>query len=92
MIRHLKETALSSRHVLIAGPSGSGKELAAKALAGLMEDSGGPLIAHNAAHFASQEEAATTLFGVGPRVFSGVDARAGLIEKAFGGTLFRTGP
>lgn len=90
-IRLLREAALSSRHCLVTGPSGTGKEIAARALAEMMETRGQNcriIISHNAARFASEEEAATTLFGVGPRVFSGVDSRPGLIEEAQGGVLF----
>ena len=90
LIRSMREAARSSRHVLLVGPSGSGKELAAHALAQLLGAPGQPLhlLAHNAARFSSEEEAASTLFGVGPRVFSGVDPRPGLIEQAADGALF----
>ena len=46
------------------------------------------LVAHNAARFSSEEEATTTLFGVGNRVFSEVRERRGLLEEAQGGVLF----
>ncbi len=90
LIQALREAALSSRHVLLAGPSGTGKELSARALASMMGRKGSPLslLAHNAARFSSEEEAAATLFGVASRVFSSVDARPGLIEQASGGVLF----
>ncbi|MCP4641965.1 MAG: FHA domain-containing protein, partial [bacterium] len=90
LLQALREAAMSERHVLLAGPTGTGKELAANALASMMGKSGAPLmvVAHNAARFASAEEAASTLFGVGPRVFSEVDARPGLLEQAGGGVLF----
>ena len=91
LIRRLREAAASSRHCLLAGPSGSGKEMAARALTAMMTEDGNRercVLSHNAARFASEEEAATTLFGVASRVFSGVDARPGLIEEAGGGVLF----
>jgi transcriptional regulator with AAA-type ATPase domain len=46
------------------------------------------ILAHNAARFSSKEEAATTLFGVGKRIFSNVDERPGFLEQAHGGILF----
>ncbi len=90
LVRALREATESTRHVLLLGPTGTGKELAARVLCTLINGSADPLslVAHNCARFSSPEEATTTLFGVGPRVFSGVDARAGLIESAQGGVLF----
>lgn len=90
IIQDLKEAVLSGRHLLLAGPSGAGKELTARALTRLMGKPNSPLklVTHNAARFSSEEEAAATLFGVGTRVFSNVDERAGLIESARGGLLF----
>jgi two-component system nitrogen regulation response regulator NtrX len=86
----MREAAESSRHVLLSGPSGSGKELTARGLAALMGLPGPPLpfLAHNAARFSSEEEATSTLFGVAARVFSNVSARPGLIEEAGVGVLF----
>ncbi len=90
LVRQIEEAASSGRNILVAGESGTGKELAARAFARVMGKSGGPLPLweFNAARFASREEAASTLFGVVPRFFSGVDAREGLIEQATGGVLF----
>ncbi len=90
IIRDIHAALRSSRHVLIGGPSGSGKELAASAAASIIvePDSILPFIAHNAARFSSEEEAVTTLFGVDARVFSNVAARPGLIERANSGVLF----
>lgn len=89
ILRSLHEAAVSSRHVLLAGPSGSGKELAAKALSSMLGDTAPlPFVVQNCAQFASEEEASTSLFGVRQKVFSGVDARSGLIEAADGGILF----
>ncbi len=90
LLQNLLEASISARHVLLAGPSGSGKELAANALVHLMKSDDSPpkFVAHNAARFTSEEEAASTLFGVSAKVFSNVDPRPGLIEEANGGVLF----
>jgi DNA-binding NtrC family response regulator len=90
LVRILREAAESSRHIVLSGPSGTGKELAARALASMMAKCVAPLpmVAYNAARFASEEEATTTLFGVAQGVFSSVKARVGLIEQAHGGVLF----
>ncbi len=86
LLKDLEEAALSERHVLLAGPTGSGKELAANALAELLKRK--PFVVHNAARYTSEEELESTLFGVSRRTFSNVDERAGLIEQADRGILF----
>ncbi len=90
IIQGLLEAAHSNRHVLLTGPSGSGKELAAKALSHMLASGDVPLniLDYNAARFTSEDEATATLFGVTARVFSNVDPRPGLIEQAGGGILF----
>lgn len=85
LVTELSESARSERNLLLAGPSGSGKELAARAVAQLLERE---MLAHNAARFSSEEEAMTTLFGVGRQVFSNVRERTGYVEQADGGILF----
>ena len=85
LVMDLKEATASRRHLLITGPSGSGKELAARAVAKML---GKTVRVHNAARFTSEEEAMSTLFGVGRGVFSNVDARPGLIEQAKDNVLF----
>jgi DNA-binding NtrC family response regulator len=85
LVANLEECVMSSRHFLIAGPSGSGKELAAAAIAKMIEK---PLTIQNAARFSSEEEAMTTLFGVGEKIFSDVKERVGFIEESRMGVLF----
>jgi DNA-binding NtrC family response regulator len=87
ILMQLREASIASRHVLIAGPSGSGKELAAGAFAIMISAPEG-MLAHNCALFSSEEEATATLFGVEKRAFSNVDARPGLVERAGGAVLF----
>ncbi len=90
LIKNIRAATLSDRHVLLGGPSGSGKELISKAIASMMKNGKErfPVIAHNAARFSSEEEATATLFGVAKGAFSNVSPRPGLIEQAHGGVLF----
>jgi DNA-binding NtrC family response regulator len=91
LLAQAAEAASMSLHVLLSGQSGTGKELVARAFSHFFgEATGSPpgFVAHNCARFASEEEAMTTLFGVGPGVFSGVRERQGLLEEAAGGVLF----
>lgn len=91
VLSSLVESATIGRHILLSGASGTGKELAAHALSAMLasrNQSNGMIVAHNCARFANEEEATTTLFGVGRGVFSGVDARPGLLEQAEGGVLY----
>lgn len=87
----LREAAAIGKHLLLSGESGAGKELAARSFARLLSGQGRAnetFVAHNGARFTSEDEATAALFGVGTGVFSGVRARAGLIEQAMGGVLF----
>jgi len=85
LVEEIEEAVHSGRNLLVTGPSGCGKELAARAVAEL---AGRPLTVQNAARFASDQEAKTSLFGVGPKVFSDVKEREGYIAEAHGGVLF----
>jgi DNA-binding NtrC family response regulator len=83
----VRVAAATGRHLILHGESGTGKELCARWL-GRALGQGGAFVAHNCARAASADEAETTLFGVARGVFSGVEARAGLLEEAEGGVLF----
>lgn len=74
--------------VLISGPSGSGKELAAHAIHAQSSRRDGPFIAINCGALAP-ELIHAALFGHERGAFTGADkAKAGLIEAAHGGTIF----
>ena len=85
LLKEIRRYSNSHSHVLLSGPSGSGKELAAAALAKMSRRE---LIIHNVARLRSDSSAEATLFGVGPKVFTDVGERAGLIELADNKTLF----
>lgn len=85
--RQARQVAASDIHVLIRGESGTGKELFARFL---HRHSGKPpasFIAVNCAAF-PEDLLEAELFGVEKGVATGVDARAGLFERAHGGSLF----
>ena len=88
-INHLRQTiervGASHARVLIAGPSGSGKEIVARMIHASSDRASGPFIALNAATITPQSMEAE-LFGVedgssGPN-------RIGAFEEAHGGTLY----
>lgn len=87
LLRELDRVAASSLPVLILGPTGSGKELAAREL---HQRSGRPgsLVAVNCSAFA-EGLLESELFGHMKGAFTGADRdRQGAIEAARGGTLF----
>lgn len=88
----LRETlaiaASSPQHVLVQGPSGSGKELAARAIHGLSSRSGKAIVARNAATF-PEGLVDAELFGNAKNYpNSGSPERAGLVGEADGSVLF----
>jgi hypothetical protein len=87
VLRELERVARSNLPVLLLGPTGSGKELAAREL---HQRSGrtGPLVAVNCSEFA-EGLMESELFGHTRGAFTGADReRRGAIETAQGGTLF----
>ena len=75
-------------HVLILGPSGVGKEIAARAIHGLSRRAGGPWVARDAGTLPG-EDVNGLLFGrAATRADGEADGRGGLVQRARGGTLF----
>ena len=81
----IDRVAPTNSRVLIVGPSGAGKELAARTMHELSQRVGGPFIVINAAAI-TPDRMETELFGVEA---AGADPRKpGALEEAHGGTLF----
>ena len=81
----IDRVAPTNSRVLIVGPSGAGKELAARTMHQLSQRTSGPFIVINAAAI-TPERMETELFGVEA---NGAEARKpGALEEAHGGTLF----
>lgn len=85
--RRATRVADSDIHVLIRGESGTGKELLARHIHQASARRDGPFVAINCAAF-SEEMLEAELFGVVRGAATGVDARAGMFERADRGTLF----
>jgi DNA-binding NtrC family response regulator len=87
LLVQVAEAVRTGRHLLLEGETGVGKELVARAVHRIGH-AGQPFVAHNCAAFASSEDAETALFGVVRGAFTGVEPRAGLLERAHGGVLY----
>ena len=80
----LKRVAATGSRVLITGPAGVGKEVAARLLHGWSQRADGPFVIVSAARM-TPERVDEELFGVEE---GGDLVRPGLLEQAHGGTLF----
>ena len=80
----LKRVAATGSRVLISGPAGSGKEVAARLLHQWSPRIDSPFVVVSAARM-TPERVEEALFGVEE---GGENVRAGLLEQAHGGTLF----
>ena len=74
----------TNSRVLVAGPAGAGKELAARAIHARSARNAGPFVVINAAAI-TPDQMEEKLFGVGT---SNGHASVGALEEAHGGTLF----
>lgn len=84
----LRRIALIDSNVLLSGPSGSGKEVAARFIHGKGERAGRPFMAINCAAIPA-DLLESELFGHERGAFTGAHARRiGLVEQAAQGTLF----
>src|SRR5262249_57875156 len=83
-----KQAAPSTATVMLVGQSGTGKELAARAIHELSARQKGPFVALNCATF-PEGLLEAELFGVEKGAYTGAVARKeGRFERAHGGTLF----
>jgi DNA-binding NtrC family response regulator len=80
----IDKVAATNARVLISGPSGSGKELAARMIHASSSRAGGPFVVLNAATI-TPESMETELFGI--ENSGTVPQRIGALEEAHGGTL-----
>jgi two-component system response regulator HydG len=88
LCEQIRQVAPASTPVLIEGPSGSGKELVARAIHGASLRRGQPFISVNCGAIA-ENLLESELFGHEKGAFTGADStRVGLFEEAHGGTLF----
>src|SRR5476651_57081 len=82
----IERVAPTNSRVLVVGPSGAGKELAARTLHKLSDRANGPFIVINAAAI-TPDRMEVELFGV-DHANGSEDRKPGALEEAHGGTLF----
>src|SRR5579871_3610794 len=81
----IERAAKANSRILIVGPSGAGKELAARTLHAASSRADGPFVVINAAAI-TPERMEVELFGVEPN--GELARKTGALEEAHGGTLF----
>ncbi|MEZ5888889.1 MAG: sigma-54 dependent transcriptional regulator [Xanthobacteraceae bacterium] len=89
-LNHLRQTiekvAPTNSRILIVGPSGAGKELAARTIHTLSHRTNGPFVVINAAAI-TPERMETELFGI-EQANGGQQSKVGALEEAHTGSLF----
>ncbi|HTP24844.1 MAG TPA: sigma-54 dependent transcriptional regulator [Anaeromyxobacteraceae bacterium] len=85
--RALREAAQVTATVLVTGRSGTGKELAARAIHFEGPRAAGPFVPVNCAAI-PEALFESTLFGHRRGAFTGAETHTGLVEQSSGGTLF----
>lgn len=90
LLTELREAVSSGRHILLAGPSGSGKEVTAKVFAQMFGTPTKPMELKivNSAKYQTVDLANMTFFGSEKGVFSNVNANMGIIESSQNRMLF----
>jgi two-component system nitrogen regulation response regulator NtrX len=83
----IEKVAPTNSRILIIGPSGCGKELAARTIHSLSARADGPFVVINAAAI-TPEHMEVELFGVEGGANGGHARKIGALEEAHGGTLF----
>src|ERR1700744_1954131 len=83
----IEKVSPTNSRILIVGPSGSGKELAARTVHGLSARADGPFVVINAAAI-TPDYMEVELFGVEGGSNGATSRKVGALEEAHGGTLF----
>lgn len=86
-LRALQRVARTRVHVLVLGETGVGKEALARWVHDLSPRHAGPFVAINCGAL-PRDLLDAELFGIERGAATGVEARAGVFERAHGGTLF----
>ncbi|KEO82764.1 ATPase AAA [Tumebacillus flagellatus] len=87
VIEHAKRAARTSSSVLVAGETGTGKELIVQSIHNASLRAEGPFLSQNCAAL-PDSLIEGLLFGTAKGAFTGAIERPGLFEQAEGGTLF----